>query len=218
MRSNTNRTLEGNKSSHGVAWLAAPAAGALFFSSLLGFAAVRQDGYAHATKAVSELGAIGASGAFMFNILGMVLPGTLVALFAMRMMRLPGSRVGPALLAASGVLLAIAGLFPANMEDTSSFTSAAHLVGALGCGACWAASLFWLGAVFARQPTLRVWSRVTPWFLLFLPVHVGWQVAYRTTGLVYPGWGQRIAFLGYFLWLAISGILLWRANNRMEFR
>jgi len=89
--------------SHGCLWLAGPAAAALFFLSLISFAAMRSDGYSHATKAVSELGAIGAPFAMAFNIVGFILPGILIIIFASRLMRKSESTHGPLLLAMSGV-------------------------------------------------------------------------------------------------------------------
>jgi hypothetical protein len=49
---------------------------------------------------------------------------------------------------------------------------------------------------------------VTPWFVLFPVTNVAWQVAWQAGGLVLPGWGQRIGFAGYFLWMALAGLAL----------
>ena len=197
-------------------WLAGPAAAALFFLSLIGFAAMRSDGYSHATKAVSELGAIGAPFAMAFNIAGFILPGILIIIFASRLMRKDESSRGPLLLAMSGVCLALAGLAPANMLDNEALTTILHAIGAIGSGLCWVFALFWIGPLLSERFGLQTWGRLTPWFSLFLVANVGWQVAFRMTGLVMPGWGQRIAFLGYFLWFAVTGLLLWRrARNEL---
>src|ERR1044072_7361068 len=83
---------------------AAPTAAAMFLGSLAVFASLRDDGYSHAHKAVSELGASGAPHAFAFNALGIVAPGLLVIAFApgfAPLIRAGGSAVGPALLALS---------------------------------------------------------------------------------------------------------------------
>src|SRR3989304_1137074 len=52
-----------------------------FLVALLAFAAARTD-YSHLTKAVSELGAIGAPHALAWNILGFGAVGVLVVIFA----------------------------------------------------------------------------------------------------------------------------------------
>jgi hypothetical protein len=193
------------------AWLAGPAAALLFFASLAGFAALRQDGYTHGTKAVSELGAIGAPMGVAFNLFGFILPGALIVLFGVALARLSRRRTGPLLMTGSGLLLAMSGLFALDPDAMGAPTTVAHAIGAMGAGLFWAAGLFWMRPVLAERPGLRGWSRLTPWFVLFVLVHLGWQVVFQATGLLLPGWGQRIGFFGYFLWFAVTGLLLWRA-------
>lgn len=195
------------------ALLAAPLAGALFGTSLLAFAAARTDGYSHATKAVSELGAIGASSALAFNLLAFIGPGLLIAWFGMSLARNAERKTGPLLLVGSGLMIAVAGAFPVDMDNNGAATSIGHAFGVVGSGSLWITSLFWMGPLLSRRFGLPRWGRMTPWFALFLFVHVGWQVTWQATGLVLPGWGQRIGFLGYFLWLAVTGLLLWRRQN-----
>lgn len=194
-------------------WLAAPLAGLLFGTCVLAFAAARTDGYAHATKAVSELGAIGAPSALAFNLLAFIVPGLLIAWLGMALARRAQNREGPLLLAGSGLMIAVAGVFPVDIDNDGAATSLGHVVGVAGSGLLWIASLFWMGPLLARQFGLVRWGRTTPWFALFLFVHIGWQVAWQATGLVLPGWGQRIGFLGYFLWVGVTGLLLWRQEN-----
>ncbi len=195
-------------------WLAGPAVAALFALSLIGFAAARLDGYSHATKAVSELGAVGAPGALAFNFIGFILPGVLIVVFAFRFMEKGGRNLGAILLAMSGALIALAGLAPADMVDYGALTSILHTVGAIGSGAFWVFALFWIGPLLRERFELQTWGHLTPWFSLFLLANIGWQVAFQTTGQVMPGWGQRIAFFGYFLWFAVTGLLLWRHARR----
>lgn len=91
-----------------------------------------------------------------------------------------------------------------------------HALGATACGALWAAALFWMGLLLARRFGLNRWGRLTPWFLLFIVVHIGCQVAFRTTGMVLPGWGQRIGFVGCFCRSGVTGVLLWRQHDTAE--
>ena len=197
-------------------WLFGPIAACLFAVSLVGFAAIRDDGYSHATKAVSELGSIDAPNAFAFNLLGLIAPGVLLILFSVALLQTSRSRVGPCLLLGSGIMLALAGLAPANLEDYGALTSQLHALGAIGSGVLWVLALFWLGPMLRRDFGLELWGRITPWFATFLFANVGWQIAFRTTGLVMPGWGQRIGFMGYFAWIAITGFLLWKAASNSE--
>ena len=195
-------------------WLSGPLSAALFTLSLFCFAAARTDGYSHATKAVSELGAVGAPMATAFNILGFILPGALIALLATQLLRTTGAKLGPTLLAVSGCAMVVAGVFPADMTDLQSFTSLAHLGGAMLSGFAWAAALLFLGKPLRETFALKRWSRLTPWFSLFLFANIAWQVAFQVTGAVLPGWGQRIGFFGLFLWVGICGYLIWRKSER----
>lgn len=52
-----------------------------FWTLLLGFAAARTDGYSHLTKAVSELGSVGAPNGTVWNLLGFGLTGAALAVF-----------------------------------------------------------------------------------------------------------------------------------------
>lgn len=198
------------------AWLAAPLAGSIFGASIVAFAAVRTDGYTHGTKAVSELGAVGAPSALAFNLLAFILPGLMVALFGVVLARCADNKVGPSLLAGSGLLVALAGIFPVDLDNDTALTTLGHALGVVGSGLLWIISLFWMGPLFSRHFGLARWGRITPLFALFLFVHVTWQATFQATGLVLPGYGQRIGFFGYFLWLAISGILLWSRDARSD--
>lgn len=202
------------------AWLglAGPAAAALFFTALVGFAALRTDGYSHATKAVSELGAVGAQNAQAFNLVGFILPGLLVAALAMGLARGLGATAGPLLLAVAGLGYALAGVFPFDMEARESTTSLLHLGAAQLCGLAFSFAVFPLGSAMRRHPAFTALGRVTPWFALALVANVGWQVLWRVTGLVLPGWGQRIAFVGFFLWVTLAGMLLARVSQGGEVR
>ena len=193
-----------------LAALSGPGAAIVFTASLVGFAAVRSDGYTHGTKAVSELGAVGAPNALAFNLGGFLLPGLLVVLLAISLhQRLAGrGRTGPALLALGGLAFAGAGLFPIDMDARTSPTSIGHLVAAQVSGFAWAAALFWLAPRLRNTPGLEGFGRASPWFALFLLANIGWQVAWQTLGAFPPGWGQRIAFAGYYLWCAGAGLLL----------
>lgn len=199
--------------------LAGPAAAALFLASLLGFSMARTDDYSHGTKAVSELGALGAPWAVSFNVLGFVIPGLLVivlaaGLVASAQVRL--GRAGPVLLTLSGAAMVVAGVFPVDMADRSSTSSILHHVGAVLSGVFWAVGLFWLGPALrdkAGLQALRTLGRATPWFAMFLLTNIAWQVAYESGAPVLPGWGQRVAFLGYFLWLSWAGLALWSVRR-----
>ncbi len=199
---------------------AGPTAALFFGLSLLGFAAARTDGYTHATKAVSELGATGAPNAQVFNLLGFIIPGLLVIALAVGVNRALQATerhmMGSILLALSGVFCVGAGVFPVDMAARTSTASLLHLAAAQLTGLAFAVAVFPLGAAMRRDPEFAALGSVTPWFVLFLVANVAWQIVWQTTGLVLPGWGQRLGFTGYFLWMALAGwrIMLWGRQSR----
>lgn len=198
--------------------LAGPVAAGLFTLSLVGFAAMRTDGYSHGTKAVSELGAVGAPSALAFNLLAFVVPGLLVVMLSVALRRCVGAKlgwVGPTLLGLSGIALVAAGAFPVDMADRSSPVSIAHYVGAILTGVFWSFALFWVGPGLRTQAGFETIGRLTPWFVLFTLANVLWQVAYGFGLGELPGWGQRIGFLGYFLWLSCVGLVLYFQGSRV---
>lgn len=205
------RVIEPKRSNSANLGLAGPLSAGMFLISLLSFAAVRTDGYSHGTKAVSELGALGAPSAPAFNLTAFIIPGLLVVVVAVAVRRVVGSRlgwIGPTLLALSGIALVAAGVFPVDMADEGSPVSAAHFAGAIFTGVFWSFSLFWVGPGLRARPEFEGIGRLTPWFVLFPFANLLWQVAYGFGIGETPGWGQRIGFLGYFLWLTWFGLVV----------
>jgi hypothetical membrane protein len=137
--------------------LAGPAAALLFMMSVVGFAAVRADGYTHGTKAVSELGARGAPLAAAFNTGGFIVPGILVVVMGFVVYRRVTAprKLGAVLLGLSGLAFTMAGVFPVDMGARSSPSSQLHLAGAMLSGLFWALSLFWIAPHLRKQMSSR---------------------------------------------------------------
>lgn len=199
-------------------WLgwSGPAAALTFATSVVGFAAARHDGYTHATKAISELGAMGAENALAFNVTGFMIPGALIVVLAVLCGRAFGSRFGAFCLAVSGAALAASGLLPADMAHRGGQATLLHGAAAMVSGFAFAIAVYPLGGAMRKTPGFTRLGQWTPWFSLFLMANIGWQVAWKTTGspFFYPGWGQRIAFAGYFLWMTLAGLAL--AQHRSD--
>lgn len=196
-----------------IAASAAIAAPLLFGASVIGFAALRRDGYSHATKAVSELGVLGAPHGALFNAFGFVLTGLLItlaaSLFAVSRRRAGASVKGMGSLALAGLAFAAAGAFPFDMANPSAPTSQAHFAAAMLAGLFWAAAAFRARATLAAagMPGL---ARLGAWLTLALAINVGWQIAFQAGLPVMPGWGQRIGFAGMMVWVLWFGIALRR--------
>ncbi|HVZ30306.1 MAG TPA: DUF998 domain-containing protein [Asticcacaulis sp.] len=196
---------------HYLGWCG-PAAAVLFGAAVIGFASLRHDGYTHATKAVSELGAMGAENALTFNVLGFIVPGILVILLAITCGRAFSSGFGAFCLVVSGAALTASGLLPADMAHRNGQATVLHGMAAVVSGLAFAIAVFPLGSAMRKTPGFTRLGQWTPWFVLFLLANIGWQIAWKSTGnpFFYPGWGQRIAFAGYFLWMTLAGLALTR--------
>jgi hypothetical membrane protein len=191
-----------------------PIAAATFGGSVIGFASLRHDGYTHATKAVSELGAMGAENALAFNVLGFMVPGILIIVLAITCGRALSSGFGAFCLAVSGAALTASGLLPADMADRDGQATLLHGIAAIVSGLAFAIAVFPIGNAMRKTPGFTRLGKWTPWFVLFLLANIGWQIAWKATGnpIFFPGWGQRIAFAGYFLWMTLAGVALARAR------
>jgi hypothetical membrane protein len=92
--------------------------------------------YNHVTQIMSELGEVGAPNALIMNTAGFILLGLLMISFAFGLHRGisegEGSKIGPALVAASGSWLVLLGLFPCDPGCANeSFVGITHEVFAI---------------------------------------------------------------------------------------
>lgn len=171
---------------------------------------------------LAEYGAAGAASAWVWNALGFVLPGLLVAVFAVALegpMRTAGAgragRIGSTLLLLSGVFFAAQGLLPYDLDDPDARRSQLH-VATLTLGL-----LAFLPGSALVAASLR---RASAWQLLRLPGGLlpaavlacllappgAWMPALRGE----PGLAQRMVLALYFGWVALAAIVAWRAGRR----
>ncbi|MBM4007125.1 MAG: DUF998 domain-containing protein [Planctomycetes bacterium] len=111
-------------------------------------------------------------------------------------------------LAASGLLMAMSGIFPGDFVHRTSATMFLHTVGSLGSFVAFLVAGFWLPTFFRSRPD---WHWVS-WPSLAL------VIGSIVTGLLRsgrsPGLGQRLGFACFFLWVGLVGFGLFRANSR----
>lgn len=193
-----------NQKSHALAGIAAPL---LFVGAYLLATAARPE-FNHFTKAVSELGSLHAPNAVFWNILGFICPGLLIAFFAVGFHQAvtPNGegRLPFYALLLSGILLAVAGLFPDDFEHNASFTAIMHATGNFG------SFIAFLIAAFTYPLYLRksdFWEKTIVPSLTFTWLCI--LSGFLRTGLA-PGISQRVGFVFYFLWIAFMAINLFR--------
>jgi hypothetical protein len=191
---------------------------AIFWVALFAFGAARSD-YSHFTKAVSELGVIGAPHALAWNLIGFVVPGILLAICGAGLATAIDGRKGALwwLLVISGMGFAATGV-PAEMYNGSPLMQSpltlGHVLASFLAGIPWAIATFLLvirakhnpnwghlrlvGAVLALLCTFGLLARGLPAF------------EYQ------PGLGQRVGFVAYFAWYLVMSIHLLYAAARVR--
>ena len=142
------------------AWVCSLLAAIVFWIALVAFGAVRTD-YSQFTKAVSELGAVGAPHALAWNVVGFIVPGLLLAACGLAIGTVVDGRRGAVrwLLTGSGVAFAATGVFPAVMQYGSPVMHApstvGHVVMLLLSSVLWLAGIGGLLRRLMREPRLR---------------------------------------------------------------
>lgn len=192
--------------------LAASAAAIVwFFGWMVAIAALRPE-YSHATKAVSELGALGAPYMLPWNALGFVGTGLLLVGFARAYRALLGAEAaGSEALAVSGILFCLTAI-PIAMgsdgdPDYSSAWTQAHLAAVLLAPLPWLYAAWRIAARFrhGRWSALSVVSTFAIGaFVLASAVSMG-RLFPEAPGLL-----QRAAFVPYLGWYSVVAWILLR--------
>jgi hypothetical membrane protein len=167
-----------------------------FLVALVAFAAARSD-YSHLTKAVSELGAVGAPHALAWNIVGFGAIGGLIVVLAIGVWQQANARWAAVFIALSGIAFAAAGVFPADMSNFEADTTRLHIL----------ASLVSLAAFVIAVPFMggRLWRSGRRGFAvaaIAFGLAVVLTLLLRETEMP-PGLAQRINFVGYLAWMAL---------------
>lgn len=168
----------------------------LFWGALFTFGRLDHN-YSHATRAVSELGMVGAPHQWAWNVTGFILPGLLLAVFGLGLARttvMPAS-LGGVFMCLSGLSFAATGAFSADMQQMSAFSTRAHIVASLVSLLVWlpAPILLAVGARRRAMPGL-MWTSIVGLICVVLGVMFGREILSR-------GYAQRLNFLTYFAWV-----------------
>ena len=172
-----------------------------FAGALLLFGAL-DPAYSHATRAVSELGAVGAPHQWAWNVIGFMGVGAGLTLFGLGLGRAIGDRITGGLLALFGLAFAATAI-PANMSDLTSAGSVAHIVASQAVLLFWALALGRLTFVRQAGGALRWIAAVA------LALAIG-AIIVRAMELLPPGYSQRLSFAVVFGWVAATSLVLIR--------
>ncbi len=184
----------------------------IFWTALFAVASLDPT-YSQKTKAVSELGVFGARNAFLWNLVGFIVPGILLSFVGTRIaISVEHRRAGLWwLLGASGLFFA-ASAIPAEMEGGSPLLDSPFTIAHLTMATL--SLLLWLVAIIVlpfRIRNQRSWQKYfistivigTFAFASCVPMVVPDLLPQLTRAVL-----QRFAFMGYFAWFLAMSIIL----------
>ena len=162
--------------------------------------------FSHFTKAISELGSLDATNLWYWNILGYIIPGLMVSLLGVGLLReFNNHPKTPAYaLMLSGLFMVLSGIFPGDFDNRTSFTMIMHTIGSLGSFIAFLVSGFWYPKIFRNKITWNSISKLSL-SLVILSILSGF-IRYGQA----PGLGQRIGFAFFFAWIFVVGLSLYR--------
>ena len=167
--------------------------------------------YSHSTKAISELGSLDAPNRWAWNIGGYILPGLAISLLGVGLARHFDGEKGASWVArplmASGLFMAMSGVFPGDFLNRTSPTMLLHAIGAFGSFIAFLVCAFSAPALLRRYAGWRayVWPSTA---IVILSIASGF---FRSGNA--PGLGQRMGFLLFFMWIGLLGYGLIRNSQ-----
>lgn len=167
-------------------------------------AELRNDGYNHFHKAISELGSMDAPNKWIFNTLAYIVPGILITIFSFNLLkefRLISVIAYPFyLLAISGILMFFSGVFPADMENKDSIITILHTTASFGGGLCWLLCSLTLWWELKKRDGWR-WIAIITFLIPFMLI-----IAMSFVSENKPGLSQRIGFMANYLFILVIAI------------
>jgi len=191
------------------------AAAVVCWSALVIFAALRPS-YSHSVNAVSELGVLGSPNALLWNLIGFIAPGFLLAIAGAAIARSVSARqwtVAFWLLVVSGLGFAGTGFSPAKMEKgvvlvTSPYTRG-HFIMSLIHGIAWLVAALTLIRPMLRNPDWRGLTYVNAALVV-----AALAASFVLRGRLSDALVQRIAGAVYFAWFIVMSLRLIQIGNK----
>jgi hypothetical membrane protein len=185
---------------------------AIFWSASFAFGALRP-GYSHSIHTISELGVIGAPNATLWNIVGFIVPGLLLAVTggalarAVRRERSNTLVLAGLLLVVAGLAVAGQGLIPAEMirgvADVTSPYTRGHFISSLVSGAAWAIGALLLVKPMKQNPDWRGWRIVSVVLVIMTLI-----ASFTLRGVLPDGLAQRIGNIIFHAWFILMSVRL----------
>ncbi|NYT00478.1 MAG: DUF998 domain-containing protein [Methanocellales archaeon] len=189
--------------------------GPIVYTSIMIAIGLLRPGYNHLTQPMSELGEVGGPNAIIMNTAGFMLLGFFIIAFAFGLHRGmnegEGSKVGPALIAMSGIGWIAVGLFHVDPKSAEiSFTSMMHISGAMIVGLGFSIAPF---AIARRSRKDHRWASYRPYSLSTGILTAILGLVFIFAGIEeYMGALQRIVTGVPLIWIEVMAIRLLRLS------
>ena len=165
--------------------------------------------YSMYTKAVSELGSVDAPNKWIWNSLGYILTGLLLAIYAVGLYKNIAIEKSSKLplygILLSGIFMAISGIFPGDFDNRLSLTMLLHTVGSIGSYICFLIGSFTYPKLMNKNAYWKSAKKPTLTFTFLTIIFGAWVFIFREI----PSLGQRIVFFFYFLWIFYTAVKLY---------
>jgi hypothetical membrane protein len=169
--------------------------------------------YSHSVNTISELGARGTPNATVWNVVGFIVPGLLLALAGGAIAHSIGREksalrtLSSLLLVLSGLAIAGQGIIPAEMTkgvaDITSPYTRGHFISSVISGAAWAIGVLLLTGPMRRSPEWRGWRIVSIVLVLLALV-----ASFALRGTLPDGLAQRLGNAIFFTWFVLTSVKL----------
>jgi len=194
-----------NNKTYGIIGIATPIA---FLTTYLIMSSMRPE-YSMFTKAISELGSVDAPNKWLWNFFGYILPGILIAIYAVGLYKniavTKSSKLPLYGILFSGVFMAMSGIFPADMDDRQATTTLLHTIGSFGSYLSFLMGAFTYPKVMRKSNYWKTVKKPTLLFTYLTIIFGAWFLVFPNI----PALGQRIVFMFYFLWIFYTAIKLY---------
>lgn len=178
--------------------------------------AVRPE-YSMFTKAISELGSVDAPNKWIWNGLGYMLTGILIAIYSFGLYKNVAFKKSSKLplygILLSGIFMTISGFFPGDFDNKQSTTMLLHTVGSFGSFIFFLIGAFTYASLMNKNNYWKIAKKPTLIFTYLTIVFGAWAFIFPNI----PALGQRIVFFFYFMWIFYTAIKLYNQREEISF-
>ncbi len=190
--------------SYAIIGIAAPI---VFLITYIIMSSIRPE-YSMFTKAISELGSVDAPKGWIWNSLGYILSGLLIAIYSVglykNIINEKSSKIPLYGIFFSGIFMILSGIFPGDFDNKQSTTMLLHTLGSFGSYIFFLIGAFTYPKLMSKKDYWKRAKKATLIFTYLTIIFGAWPFIFSNV----PAVGQRIVFFFYFSWIFYTAIKL----------